>query len=140
MSEHVQNNDAARAELAQHAARVRDGSATNTGDWSPGAALAHIAFWDRMLLERWRGTLRYKRRFPDPLPDGLEDLVNEAALPAWSKLDPGVAADEVMAAAEAIDAFVATVPDDVVAELRITGKERLVDRSYHRREHTAGFG
>lgn len=139
MAEHIEHNNASRAELEAHAARVRDGSVTNTGDWSPSAALAHIAFWDRMLLERWRSTLKYARRYPDPLPDGLEDLINEAALPAWSALSPAEAATEAASAAAAIDEFVATVPADVVAELRVTGKERLVDRSFHRREHTAGF-
>ena len=138
MARHDDNNAASRSELDAAAARVRDGSVTRSdGEWSASTVLAHIAFWDRMVLRRWRGTERYRRRYPDPLPDGIEDLVNDAAAPAWGLLSPAQAAAEAIAAAEAVDAYVTRIPADVVAELGLTGKERLVDRSLHRREHLA---
>lgn len=139
MSEHIERNDASRAELADHGRRVMAGEVGDRSDgWSASAILAHVAFWDRLLYQRWRSTLRYGRRFPDPIPDGLEDLINDSAAPVWSALSPADAAGEANAAAEELDTFLVGVPDDVVAELRITGKSRLVDRSFHRREHIAG--
>lgn len=139
MAEHVERNDASRAELAEHARRVVAGEVPDRSDgWSASAILAHVAFWDRLMYQRWRSTLRYGRRMPDLIPDGLEDWVNDASIAVWRSLSPEAAAAEALAAAEELDAFVAEVPHDVVDELRITGKSRFVDRSFHRREHIAG--
>ena len=139
MAEHIERNEASRAELAEHGRRVVAGEVGDRGDgWSASTVLAHVAFWDRLMYQRWRTTLRYGRRYPDPIPDGLEDLINDSAVHVWSAVSPEVAAAEATAAAEELDAFLAGVADDVVAELRITGKSRLVDRSFHRRDHIAG--
>ena len=139
MAEHIEQNDASRAALAEHARRVVAGEVPDRSDgWTAAAILAHVAFWDRLMYQRWRSTLRYGRRMPDPIPDGLEDWVNDASISVWASLTAEAAAAEALAAAEELDAFVATIPDDVIQELRITGKSRFVDRSHHRREHIAG--
>ena len=76
MAEHIERNEASRAELAEHGRRVVAGEVGDRGDgWSASTILAHVAFWDRLMYQRWRTTLRYGRRYPDPIPDGLEDLI-----------------------------------------------------------------
>ena len=67
--------------------------------------------------------------------DGLMDRINDASLHQWMAIPPGVAVEECATAASDDDAFIASVEDDVRAELVTEGRERSVDRSLHRAEH-----
>lgn len=53
---HADRNDAARTRLRDLVARLGDdGLARPLADgWTVGAMLAHLAFWDRIVLARWQ--------------------------------------------------------------------------------------
>jgi len=103
--------------------------------WPPSALLAHLAFWDRLTLQRWHAAIRDGRSTPPDLPDGLQDLINDAAFATWSALSPRDAAAQAVAAAQEVDAFLATVDDGLADQLIADGRVRLVDRSLHRTQH-----
>ena len=140
MSDHRANNDASRARLEAVAADVADGTLrVDVGDWTPSALLAHLSFWDRFVVQRWHAAIRAGRSTPPSLPDGMEDLLNDAARPAWSALTPADAAAEAVDAARAADEFLATIDDALADQLIADGRERLIDRSRHRTEHVAAI-
>jgi hypothetical protein len=101
--------------------------------WTVGATLAHLAFWDRWVVRRWRDWERFGgfRAYPDD----LIDLINEAALPEWMALPPDVAAELALTSAAAIDAAVAALPPVAIADALATGRAALVDRTPHRAHH-----
>ena len=136
MTDHRARNDASRARLEVIAGGVAGGThRVDVGEWSPSTLLAHLAFWDRLTLQRWHAAIRDGRSTPADLPDGLQDLINDASAPAWSALSPTSASSEAVAAAGELDAFLATVDDALAAQLEAEGRPRLVDRSRHRTEH-----
>jgi DinB family protein len=136
MTDHRARNDASRARLETIAAGVAAGThRVNVGEWTPSTLLAHLAFWDRLTLQRWNASIRDGRSTPADLPDGLQDLINDASAPAWSALSPTNAASEAVAAAREVDAFLATLDDALAAQLEVEGRPRLVDRSRHRADH-----
>ncbi len=106
------------------------------GDWTIGAELAHLAFWERSHLARLRRALAAGETAPAPLPDGLADIVNDAALPGWREI-PGTAALALFdAAARAYDDYLASLDAPTIEAVRSGGAPRLVERFRHRAEHT----
>jgi hypothetical protein len=103
--------------------------------WTAAGLFAHIAFWDRFVLERWGLAAERGERTPMVVDDGLMDRINDASLNQWMSIPPRVAVEECATAASALDAFIAGVEEDIRAELVAGGRERLVDRSLHRAEH-----
>jgi hypothetical protein len=103
--------------------------------WTTSALFAHIAFWDRFVLARWRLAVASGSRAPDPIDGTPQDLINEAALPGWSAIPPRTAIDACLSAAEELDRFISSLDTNVVDELERDRRERLVDRSLHRGEH-----
>lgn len=103
--------------------------------WTTAGLLAHIAFWDRFVLERWGLAAERGERTPMVVDGGLMDRINDASLNQWMSIPPRVAVEECTTAASALDAFIAGVDEDVRVELVAEGRERLVDRSLHRDEH-----
>jgi hypothetical protein len=103
--------------------------------WTAAGLFAHIAFWDRFVLERWGLAAERGERTPMVVDDGLMDRINDASLHQWMSIPPRVAVEECATAASALDAFIAGLDGDVRAELVAGGRERLVDRSLHRSEH-----
>ena len=132
--DHRRANDESRARLRTLVVRTDPGRLTTTvmEGWSGAALLAHLAFWDRFTLLRWRSRLA-GNAVADVGP--LADLLNDAALATWNDIAPEVAAREAIAAADQLDAFVAGLAPDVVAQVIAEGKPRWVLRSEHRREH-----
>jgi DinB superfamily len=102
--------------------------------WTAAALFAHMAFWDRFALARWShagesgGT-------PASMDDAAMDLVNDAGLPEWTVIAPNLAIEACLAAAEAIDDFIASLDAAVVSQVVAEGRPRLVHRSVHRGEH-----
>ena len=107
--------------------------------WTTSALLAHIAFWDRFVLARWTLAVASGSRTPDRMDDTPQDLINDAALSGWIAIPPRVAVDGCLAAAEEIDRFIGSLDADIVVDLVLDRRERLVDRSLHRGEHLAGL-
>lgn len=134
---HDAANAASRRRLADLLGRLQEADfARPLGDgWTVGAALAHVAFWDRSGFARWAryGQNGAVEEFPDP----LIDIVNDASLADWQALDPAMVASRVLAATEEIDAAIVALPDAAVAHALATDRAFLVDRSGHRNAHVA---
>lgn len=105
--------------------------------WTGAALLAHIAFWDRFVCERWKMAAEAGRTTPPPTDERLMDAINDAALPQWLSVEPERAIRECLAAAIEIDAFVAALGESTFAELDRESRPRLADRSIHRLDHLA---
>jgi hypothetical protein len=131
---HNRANDDSRARLRALISRLDrgKGAATAIDGWSVAALLAHLSFWDRFTLRRWRG---YLAGTVTPALGQLDDVINDAALPIWNSVPPDVAAREVLEAADAVDAFVAALSPEAVAATLAEGRERWIFRSLHRVEH-----
>ena len=137
MTDHRTRNDASRQRLASIAGRVAAGDASlrTAGEWPPGAVLAHLAFWDRLVLARWERAAARREAIPAALPDDLGELLNDAGAPAWRALPAAEAARLAVEAAEACDARVATATEAQLAALEAAGMARLAERSHHRGRH-----
>jgi hypothetical protein len=103
--------------------------------WTPASYLLHMAFWDQrvaVMLEAWGpdGT------GPAPIYDdpGV-DWINDTTKPIFLGVPPRVAANLSLAAAEASDAAVAAMSDDLLAKDEETGWIINPLRAEHRREH-----
>jgi len=101
--------------------------------WSVGAALAHIAFWDRWVLARWD---QYDRdgEIMD-LPDGVADLGNAAGIAEWQILSPAQVSELVRSSAEAVDRRIAALSPAAVEHAQSTDRPAMLDRSIHRDPH-----
>ncbi len=99
--------------------------------WTVSVALAHLAFWDRLAaltLQRWeRGDI--------PSDEAEPDLLNDALIEEWRALSPRQAADLAVAAARLVDAAVEALDARTAAAVQARGKEWLLRRGVHRREH-----
>jgi hypothetical protein len=132
-------NVEATAELADLVATLSNDDFRRAGDdgWSVGVLLAHLAFWDRMVIVRWDRATAAGAACPDDLPDVAADLVNDALVPTWRSLTSAEAATLVLDAAADVDILVAALPDASVDAAVAAGRARLVDRSLHRHDHLA---
>ena len=134
---YVQRNDASRERLRQLLERLTEADLRRTvGDWTVVVTLAHLAFWDRFTYRRWLETVASGRETPVATGQPITDLVNDASMDVWAALDPLALKAVVLEAAESVDAHVATLPDALVAAAQDSGKDRTLDRSAHRSEHT----
>jgi hypothetical protein len=101
-------------------------------EWTIGAALAHLGFWDRV---HWGRLDTWERDGTEPSHMDA-DVVNQAGLPQWLALPGPAAARLAVEGAALLDARIAALPDWLVE--RISGDaslHHLLDRSRHRREH-----
>jgi hypothetical protein len=99
--------------------------------WTVAVALAHIAFWDRQrlcLMRRWAAG--------DLCNGGYDgELFNEVLLPFLEMLPPDRVAAYAVETAEEVDAFLLTVPDEVVAMALARPDRPNLDRGSHREYH-----
>jgi hypothetical protein len=103
--------------------------------WTGAALFAHIAFWDRFALERWRLAAETGERVPAAVDDALMDRINDASLPQWLALPASSAVGGCVDAALEIDRFVGSLDTGTISALFDGGRGRLADRSIHREEH-----
>jgi hypothetical protein len=111
--------------------------------WTVAVALAHIAFWDRQrlcLMRRWSADNWCNGGY-----DG--ELFNEVLLRLMELIPPERAAEIALKWAEEVDAFLLTVPDEVVQAALARPDRPNLDRGSHREGHLdqiekalAGFG
>ena len=129
-------NDAARSRLRALVARLTDADLARPmpAGWTVASVLAHVAFWDQrilVLLDRWEQS-------PSAVPPVIEadfDWVNDATKPLLLAMPPRRAAELTVAIAEAVDARVAALPDDLLARNAAAGSPLLMTRAEHRGEH-----
>jgi hypothetical protein len=113
-----------RLDAAKLATRLPNG-------WTVAVALAHIAFWDRQrlcLIRRWTAG-----NWSNGGYDG--ELFNETLLPFLQAIPPDRAAEIALKSAEEVDAYLLTVPDDVVAAALARPDRPNLDRGSHREGH-----
>ena len=133
----IARNDATRSRLRVLVARLSDADLARPmpGGWTVAAVLAHLAFWDQrimVLLERWEQS---PSAVPPLINEADVDWVNDAAKPHFLAMPPRRAAELAVAIAEAVDAKVAALPDDLLARNEAAGKPLHMTRAEHRREH-----
>jgi hypothetical protein len=104
-------------------------------EWTIGALLAHLAFWDRLVIERWTRAIADGDTIPMSLSEVLTDLINGASLAQWLVMPGALAGREAVAAAEAVDGYVEGLEAARIDAAEAAGLGRLVDRSRHRMEH-----
>jgi hypothetical protein len=105
--------------------------------WAAGALFAHMAFWDRFVLERWRLAQERDERTPASVDGGTMDRLNDALLRQWIAMPPRSSVEDCLDAASEIDRFLADLEPEVVTAVIDEGRERLADRSLHRGDHIA---
>jgi hypothetical protein len=113
-----------RLDAARLAVRLPNG-------WTVAGALAHVAFWDRQrlcLMRRWAA---------GEVSSGAYDgeVFNEALQPLLEMIPPERAAAAAVEAAEAVDALLLGVPDEVVEAALARPDAPNLDRGSHRQYH-----
>ena len=133
---YIDENAAARARVLSIVNGLSDDELrTPVGDWTVGAVLAHLAFWDGVHVGRLKRALAAGQPAPPPLPDGLTDVINDGTLPTWRAL-PGRAAISLFEGASGeADAFLRDLDPAAIEGVREAGYPRLVERFRHRTEH-----
>lgn len=101
-------------------------------DWTVADALAHLAFWDRRALVLFTRM----EQAPDVAASPVDvQVINDAMLYLAKRLPPRAAAEEAVAAAEAVDQLLESASPERVNAARAARAEVALDRSEHRREH-----
>ena len=135
--DYVAENAAARERVLSLARGLSDEALSRPmgEDWTIGAELAHLAFWDRVHVGRLRAAIDQGLAVPPPLPDGLTDIINNGELGTWRRLAGRDAIDIFESASRDVDEYVATLDPVIVEGVRAAGMPRLVERFRHRLEH-----
>jgi hypothetical protein len=132
-----QDNTESRRKLESLVRRLSDADLARSTDygWTVAALLAHLAFWDhRMLviLRRWR-----EQGFDPSLIDAA--AVNDALKVICHALEPRIAAELAISAAQQIDAELDTLTPDLVKQIEehaeATSTPFRMNRSLHRDGH-----
>jgi hypothetical protein len=103
--------------------------------WTASGLFAHIAFWDRFVLERWKLAAERGDRAPVSVDDAFMERINDASLDQWMSIPPRAAVEQCLAGAAEVDAYLRGIDDEIREELIAEGRRRLVDRSIHRGDH-----
>lgn len=132
-NEYKQDNETSRARMKALAARLTDEQLATpmANDWTVSAYLAHIAFFDRRALELAGKFKTAADVYESPLD---VHILNDALLPQWRLIESRAAATDALAAAAAVDAAIAALPDDIVARIKETDAVSL-NRATHRKTH-----
>ena len=98
--------------------------------WTVGIALAHLAWWDRLVMYVLDVTGRNGELF---IPE-LDIVVNDLSLPLWAAVPPREAARIAIESAEVLDQRLESYPPALLEEIYAYNK-RWVVRALHRGEH-----
>jgi hypothetical protein len=128
-------NDAERARLNAVVARLTDADMARPmgEEWTIGVGLMHLAFWDGLSLskfEEWERTGMVQT----PPTREIVDGINHAMLPWWRTIAPAQVRHAVVAAAEAVDRKVETLPGPLIEAIQAV-RPRSLERASHRRQH-----
>jgi hypothetical protein len=141
LHEIAERNHASLERLRAIGSALSDAELDRTIDapWTAAALFAHIAFWDRSVLERWRLAVEKGDRTPIPEDNAVMDRINDASLRQWLAIPARIAVEEFLAAAAELEELISRLDATIVSELVVEGRERLVDRSRHRGDHLRTF-
>lgn len=128
----VERNRASTERIRALAARLSDAELAHpVGEhWTVAVALAHLAFWDRRVLD---GLERSERAGKLAVPD-IDLSVNDLSLPLWAAVPGREAARLAVEAAAALDRRLESYPDALLEEV-VAHNRRWVLRALHRDEH-----
>jgi uncharacterized damage-inducible protein DinB len=142
---YLERNRASRERLRDVVGRLtradlaRPTDPSDQSSWTVGQALGHVAFWDRFTASRWRGAVAAgPGHQPIWAPDELADLLNSGLEPFLAAFADGSGAGllgEVLAAADAVDGLIASLPDEAPLAAVLAERPRMLDRSVHRTAH-----
>jgi uncharacterized damage-inducible protein DinB len=136
MNDYVQCNAESRARLLSLCQRLTEDqlACIAFGDWTVSAVLAHMAFWDRVALERW-DTFEKERQPVTPLPEFL----NSVGATDWVAIPPRTAVRLVLEAAEALDKRIEELPEGLIEAARSSNNPRMFERFHHREDHISAI-
>lgn len=98
-------------------------------EWTVSVALAHLSFWDQWVVARWR---RFQEiGYFEDIDDSVMDLVNEAALPAWTTLAPQETVKMALASARQAMDIASNLSEEAQTAATNTGRNAMLDRSLH---------
>jgi len=130
------SNEKSRKRLEELCAKLTDEQlARMTPDgWTVSATLAHLAFWERFTVERWKLFAR------EPVAIAVNaDLINASEMPAWHAIGGRDAIKLALEAAKAADLHIAQLAEEVASAARPVVNPRMFERFHHRNEHTAAI-
>ncbi|PYN93317.1 MAG: hypothetical protein DMD91_30285 [Candidatus Rokuibacteriota bacterium] len=135
---YVAQNTAQRDRLKAFVTRATDQDLKTAmpAGWTVAAVLAHLAFWDQrivVLIDAWES--EGAAAVPRTVNDDDIGWVNDAGKPHCLALQPRVAAQLAVAAAEAADGKLAGLKDEFVAANTKAGSPINPLRATHRKEH-----
>ena len=103
--------------------------------WTVAAVLAHMAFWDYRIVTVLDLLGPDGSGWPPTYEEETVDWINDATKPIFLSLPPRVAAQTALDAAEAADAAVAAMSDELLSKNEELGLVVNPFRSEHRNEH-----
>ena len=104
---------------------------TQVGEhWTAAIALAHLAFWDRRVLQ----VLDLTERNGSLTVPQIDVLTNDLSLLLWAAIPPREAARLALEAAETLDARLQAYPAGLLERVYVYNA-RWVERFRHRNEH-----
>jgi hypothetical protein len=135
-------NEEERARLLALVSRLNDADLRTIvhGDWTVAGKLAHLAFWDRVVLsvlERWVAG----KDFRIDVTDWYDDMLNDVVLAHSLALAPAEAVRLAVEAAAALDARLEGLTESEAERLAAdaarpeTDANWLLHRYRHRAEH-----
>ena len=98
--------------------------------WTVTVALAHIAFWDRRVLD----VLDLTEQAGHLVAPEIDVSVNDLSLPLWRVLEPRRTAQIAVETAAALDARLEGFAPDLLEQV-YARRDRWVVRALHRDEH-----
>lgn len=133
--DYLEANNASRQSLETvvQSLSAADLARANADGWTVAAMLVHMAFWDQrmiVLLDRWRA------KGVGPAP-GDADMINDSMLPIALSLDPQAAVRLCLESAVAADEAMASISEELLAEIEASGNHYRTNRSLHRDAHLA---
>jgi hypothetical protein len=133
----VEANKAATASLRGLVEGLSDADlATDLGEgWTVSMALAHLAFWDEWHVARWVHAAQEGELAPPAVSSDISNRANDALVTTWRALEPRKAAELMLAAADAIDAYVADLSDDAIEAAIERDSRNWFTRAPHREDH-----
>jgi hypothetical protein len=132
---YIAENDTQRARLKALISRSdADLARPMPAGWTVAGVLGHLAFWDQrvlLLFEQWEKTGQPPPRYTQE----DVDWINDAAKPMLLAVPPRQAAQLALAIAEAVDAKVARLSDELVTRNAAAETPLNLLRAEHRGEH-----
>jgi hypothetical protein len=129
---YVELNRASTARMRALVARMSDEELQQrVGEhWTVAITLAHLAFWDRRVMQMLEETERDGKLFLFE----IDIRVNDISLPLLAAIPPRAAAELAVETAQALDARLAGFPPELLAEIHAYNP-RWVIRALHRNDH-----